>query len=170
MKTEGTSLRLLTIPASWSSSRWPLGHLDELQKADKYPIRWSLETGFTVDKWHSETVLFTMYVKCWSPPYLQRQSRPLSRHSDMVRPTTRVTDVTLQNNWKTTTASVSSSLCLPKHVDGIIIVSVEVSFGPKGTKYKKTTNQITKPTNQHVIQWKQCCLSKISLYMARHMV
>ena len=24
------------------------GHLDELQKADKYPIRWSLKTGFTV--------------------------------------------------------------------------------------------------------------------------
>ena len=25
-----------------------LGHLDELQKAEKYPIRWSLLTGFTV--------------------------------------------------------------------------------------------------------------------------
>ena len=25
-----------------------LGHLDELQKAKKYPIRWSLYTGFTV--------------------------------------------------------------------------------------------------------------------------
>ena len=25
-----------------------LGHLDELQKAEKYPIRWSLQTGFTV--------------------------------------------------------------------------------------------------------------------------
>ena len=25
-----------------------LGHLDELQKAEKYPIRWSLYTGFTV--------------------------------------------------------------------------------------------------------------------------
>ena len=24
-----------------------LGHLDELQKAEKYPIGWSLETGFT---------------------------------------------------------------------------------------------------------------------------
>ena len=24
-----------------------LGHLDELQKAEKYPIRWSLYTGFT---------------------------------------------------------------------------------------------------------------------------
>ena len=34
MKTEGTSLLLLTISAFWS--------LDELQKAEKYPIRWSL--------------------------------------------------------------------------------------------------------------------------------
>ena len=34
MKTEDTNLLLLTIIA--------LGHLDELQKADKYPIRWSL--------------------------------------------------------------------------------------------------------------------------------
>ena len=25
----------------------PAGHLDELQKAEKYPIRWSLYTGFT---------------------------------------------------------------------------------------------------------------------------
>ena len=25
-----------------------LGHLDELQEVEKYPIRWSLETGFTV--------------------------------------------------------------------------------------------------------------------------
>ena len=25
-----------------------LGHLDELQKAEKYPIRWSLQAGFTV--------------------------------------------------------------------------------------------------------------------------
>ena len=25
-----------------------LGHLDELQKAERYPIRWSLYTGFTV--------------------------------------------------------------------------------------------------------------------------
>ena len=24
------------------------GHLDELQKAEKYPIGWSLQTGFTV--------------------------------------------------------------------------------------------------------------------------
>ena len=24
------------------------GHLDELQKAEKYPIMWSLQTGFTV--------------------------------------------------------------------------------------------------------------------------
>ena len=31
MKTEGTYLPLLTK-----------GHLDELQKAEKYPIRWSL--------------------------------------------------------------------------------------------------------------------------------
>ena len=35
MKTEGTNLLLLTISASWSSQ-------DELQKAEKYPIRWSL--------------------------------------------------------------------------------------------------------------------------------
>ena len=34
MKTEGTNLLLLTISAK--------GHLDELQKAEKYPIRWSL--------------------------------------------------------------------------------------------------------------------------------
>ena len=35
MKTEGTNLLLLTISAFWS-------HLDELQKAEKYPISWSL--------------------------------------------------------------------------------------------------------------------------------
>ena len=34
MMTEGTNLVVLTICA--------LGHLDELQKAEKYPIRWSL--------------------------------------------------------------------------------------------------------------------------------
>ena len=27
------------------------GHLDELHKAEKYPIRWSLLTGFTVFNW-----------------------------------------------------------------------------------------------------------------------
>ena len=32
--TEGTILLVLTISA--------LGHLDELQQAEKYPIRWSL--------------------------------------------------------------------------------------------------------------------------------
>ena len=32
MKTGGTNLLLLTISALW-------GHLDELQKAEKYPIR-----------------------------------------------------------------------------------------------------------------------------------
>ena len=32
METEGTNLLLLSIS----------GHLDELQKAEKYPIRWSL--------------------------------------------------------------------------------------------------------------------------------
>ena len=42
MKTEGTNLLLLTISAFWSSSRGGLGHLDELQKAEKYPIMWSL--------------------------------------------------------------------------------------------------------------------------------
>ena len=34
MVTEGTNLLVLTIS--------DLGHLDELQKAEKYPIRWSL--------------------------------------------------------------------------------------------------------------------------------
>ena len=34
MKTAGTNLLLLLISA--------LGHQDELQKAEKYPIRWSL--------------------------------------------------------------------------------------------------------------------------------
>ena len=34
MKAECTNLLLLTISA--------LGHLDELQKAEKYPIKWSL--------------------------------------------------------------------------------------------------------------------------------
>ena len=34
MKTEGTNLLLLIVSA--------FGHLDELQKAEKYPIRWSL--------------------------------------------------------------------------------------------------------------------------------
>ena len=29
------------------------GHLDELQKAEKYPIRWSLQTGFTVIDTHA---------------------------------------------------------------------------------------------------------------------
>ena len=35
MKTEGTNLLLLAMSAFWS-------HLDELQKAEKYLIRWSL--------------------------------------------------------------------------------------------------------------------------------
>ena len=39
MKTEGTNLLLLTISAFWGSSKWPKGYLDELQKAEKYPIR-----------------------------------------------------------------------------------------------------------------------------------
>ena len=39
MKTEGTNLLLLTILPSGSQLG---GHLDELHKADKYPIRWSL--------------------------------------------------------------------------------------------------------------------------------
>ena len=38
MKNKGTNLLLLTNSAFWSSS----GHLDELQKAEKYPIKWSL--------------------------------------------------------------------------------------------------------------------------------
>ena len=37
MKTEGTNL---TISAFWSLLA--KGHLDELQKAEKYPIRWPL--------------------------------------------------------------------------------------------------------------------------------
>ena len=41
MKTEGINLLLLTISAFWSSYV-ANGHLDELQKAEKYPIRWSL--------------------------------------------------------------------------------------------------------------------------------
>ena len=39
MKTEGTDLLLLIFSAFCSSSK---GHLDELQKAEKYPIRWAL--------------------------------------------------------------------------------------------------------------------------------
>ena len=35
MVTEGTNLLVLTISAFW-------GHLDELQKTEKYPISWSL--------------------------------------------------------------------------------------------------------------------------------
>ena len=35
MKTEGNNLLLLTISMA-------IGHLDELQKAEKYLIRWSL--------------------------------------------------------------------------------------------------------------------------------
>ena len=42
METEGTNLLLLIISAFWSSSGGALGHLAELQKAAKYPIRWSL--------------------------------------------------------------------------------------------------------------------------------
>ena len=38
MKTEGTNLLLLTMSAFWGSS----SHLDELQKAEKYPYGWSL--------------------------------------------------------------------------------------------------------------------------------
>ena len=38
MKAEGTNLLLLTNSAIWVA----LGHLDELQKAENYPIRWSL--------------------------------------------------------------------------------------------------------------------------------
>ena len=44
MKTECTNLLLLAISAFWGSSRWPLAtyNVDELQMAEKYPIRWSL--------------------------------------------------------------------------------------------------------------------------------
>ena len=38
MKTDGTNLLVLTNSAFWSA----VGHLDELQKAEKYSIRWSL--------------------------------------------------------------------------------------------------------------------------------
>ena len=41
MKSDGTNLLLLTISAF-------CGHLDELQKVDYYPIRWSLYTSFTI--------------------------------------------------------------------------------------------------------------------------
>ena len=37
MKTEGTNLLVLTISAKVAK-----GQLDELQKVEKYPIRWSL--------------------------------------------------------------------------------------------------------------------------------
>ena len=37
MESESTNLLLLAISAFLA-----LGHLDELQTADKYPIRWSL--------------------------------------------------------------------------------------------------------------------------------
>ena len=36
-----------------------LGHLDELQKAEKYPIRWSLKTGFTA-LWSSSVITTAM--------------------------------------------------------------------------------------------------------------
>ena len=60
MITEGTNLLLQTMSAFWGSSDWryqfaladniclleliwvAIGHLDELQKAEKYPIRWTL--------------------------------------------------------------------------------------------------------------------------------
>ena len=38
MKTEGTNLLLLVISAFWVAP----GHLDELQKAEKYLIKWLL--------------------------------------------------------------------------------------------------------------------------------
>ena len=41
MKTEGINLLLLTISAFWSI-QVAKGHLDELQKAEKYHIKWSL--------------------------------------------------------------------------------------------------------------------------------
>ena len=45
------------------------GHLDELQKAEKYPIRWSLQTGFTVHihnykKSHNQYVYEIMIYVC----------------------------------------------------------------------------------------------------------
>ena len=53
-----------------------LGHLDELQRAEKYPIRWSLSTGFTVyfnrgadgatekniSKWHKNDITSLMHI------------------------------------------------------------------------------------------------------------
>ena len=42
MKTEGTNLLLLTIFCLLELIYVTLGHLDELQKVEKYPIRWSL--------------------------------------------------------------------------------------------------------------------------------
>ena len=41
-----------------------LGHLDELQKAEKYPIRCSLQTGFTVPNFNT----FTPYATETGPP------------------------------------------------------------------------------------------------------
>ena len=34
-----------------------LGHLDELQMAEKYPIRWSLKTGFTVYLFYAKQII-----------------------------------------------------------------------------------------------------------------
>ena len=42
MKTEGTILLVLSMSGLLELFYVALGHLDELQKAEKYPIRWSL--------------------------------------------------------------------------------------------------------------------------------
>ena len=81
MKTESTNLLLLTISAFWSSSRWPLalGHLDELEKAEKYPIRWSLQTGF---KTRTQRTIFEMILGFDSKHLLQtpfKHIRPVNQ-------------------------------------------------------------------------------------------
>ena len=42
MKTEGTKLTRANNVCLLVLIKLALGHLDELQKAEKYPIRWSL--------------------------------------------------------------------------------------------------------------------------------
>ena len=76
MMTDGTNLLVFTVSAIWSWSRWPF----ELQKAEKYPIRWSLMTGFTV-QWSRIWAIVSAIPRCtafglrlaarniWSKPF-----------------------------------------------------------------------------------------------------
>ena len=50
-----------------------LGHLDELQKAEKYPIRWSLQTGFTV-------VILSPLYQAVSKPYNVTTGNEIGRY------------------------------------------------------------------------------------------